>query len=115
MACQARCAIAPARSLSVCDSVAAWRLCVQLVYGDSKLLPPEVPDPATGRRPRTLVVNFDKTIVHCDWTVRHKQQMDRTCAAPRRWCGPFPSAFSSLTPSLHVICRCCFCVRVCFM
>lgn len=39
----------------------------QLVYGDLPLLPPETLDP-TGRRPRTIVLNFDKTLVHCGWS-----------------------------------------------
>jgi len=41
-----------------------------IFYGDSPLLPPETLD-ANGRRPRTVVINFDKTIVHCHWTRAH--------------------------------------------
>lgn len=38
-----------------------------LVFGDSPLLPPESLD-ALGRRPRTIVLSFDQTLVHCGWS-----------------------------------------------
>lgn len=53
-----------------------------MIYGNSPLLPPETLD-ATGRRPRTVILNFDKTLVHCDWTrnggweVRKRPGVDR--------------------------------------
>jgi len=49
------------------QDVSFWGNIRTLVYGLQPILPREMPD-ALGRRPRTLVLGWDKVLVHCEWS-----------------------------------------------
>ena len=49
--------------------------CVQMFLGTKPILPREQFD-AMGRRPRTLVLGWDRMLVHCEWTVSKQHDPD---------------------------------------
>jgi hypothetical protein len=57
--------------------VSFWGNVKTMVYGLQPLLPREATD-AMGRRPRTLVLGWDKVLVHCEWSVSRGERERHT-------------------------------------